>query len=102
MLCGWVIKCTGLDDASSSSGEVENTKNGAAGASDAASTKQLEADNDENSVKRSEADESQSLSTAENKKTHSMATALDGIRLKCTKCYREQEVILINKKDSKF
>ncbi len=83
---------------------MENTKNGAAGASDAARTKQLEAYNDENSVERSEEDDSQSLvdstplSTAGNKKTHSMATALDGIRLKCAKCYREQEVILINKK----
>lgn len=98
MLYGCVIKYTGIDVALSSSGELEDTKNAVAGTSDAASNKQSE-----NSVERSEEDDSHSLvdsmplSAARAKKTHSMATALDGIRLKCTRCYREQEVMLINK-----
>ena len=102
LLIGGVIKRAGLKDDASCSGEVEDSKNVGAGTSEVACNEQSETNNDENSDKRSDDDDSQSVvdsmphSSAENEKAHSMATALDGIRLKCAKCNREQEVIFIN------
>lgn len=50
----------GLQDGASGSGEMVDTKNGVAG-TDEASNMQAETDHDENSVERSEEDDSQSL-----------------------------------------
>ena len=102
ILTSSVIKYTDLQDDAQSIGDAEDTNNVVTGPSDEPSNKESEEDNQEHGVEAgSEENDSQNpinalpRSAEGNRKTHSMATSLDGTRLKCTRhgCNEEQEVI---------
>ena len=97
-----MIKYTDLQDDAQSIGDAEDTNKFVSGPSDEPSNEESEEDNQEHGVEAgSEENDSQipinvlPSSAEENRKTHSMATSLDGTRLKCTRhgCNEEQEVI---------
>lgn len=96
-----MINHAGLQDDASTSGEVEEANNVAGEVTDEPRSDEGAYHNGDVRFERTEenalqlAVDSRSPSPQEHTKTHSVATALDGTRLKCTTCKGEQGVISV-------